>query len=70
MPVAAQKFRSIFLLIALVVLPTMMVNPSQIVWAQAQTQQHSDHLKYDVPVKNGPIFPPCAEGNWINFKVN
>ena len=41
-----------FCFIALVVLPHMVVNPSQIVWAQAHTQLHSELLKFDVPVKN------------------
>ena len=47
--------------VALVILVPMVVNPSQIVWAQAQTQQHSEHLKYDAPSQKQVSVPDVAQ---------
>ena len=39
----------------------MVVNPSQIVWAQAQTQSRSELLKIDLPVKNQVQVPIISQ---------
>ena len=51
----------IFCFVALVILVPMVVSPSQIVWAQAQTQQHSEHLKYDAPSQKQVSVPDVAQ---------